>query len=122
MDWEIIIHSDPKFVEVITMGIADMDGSFAMAQELTNVMRKDRITRALIDHRNIDSVQGGTLDVNERPGIMKLLGLIIKIRIAEIVKPDHVQHFQFLETVFLNQGFSFRIFQEKEKAEKWLFE
>jgi hypothetical protein len=104
------------------MGIADMDGSFAMAQELKNVMRKDRITKALIDHRNIESVQGGTFDIYDRPGIMKVIGLIIKIRIAEIVKPDHIQHFRFLETAFLNQGFMLRVFQEKEKARMWLFE
>jgi hypothetical protein len=71
MDWEIIIHSDPKYVEVITMGIADMDGSFAMAQELTNVRRKDRITKAFIGHGNTESVEGGALDIYERPGIMK---------------------------------------------------
>jgi hypothetical protein len=122
MEWKIIFHTDPQYVEVITAGIADKDDSLNMAKALTEAMRSNQINRALIDHRNIDSFVGEITEVYERPKIMKLLGIIFKIRIAEIIKINHIEHFKFLETVFINQGFSFQIFQEKDKAVKWLLE
>jgi hypothetical protein len=122
MDWKIIIHNNPDYVEVTTNGIADKDGSLGMAKAITAVMRQNRINKALIDHRNIESITGEILDIYERPRIMKIIGAILRIRIAEIIKPDQIEHFRFLETVFRNQGFMFQIFHEREKAEKWLLE
>jgi hypothetical protein len=122
MKWEIVIHEAPKYLEIITSGKADKDGSLEMAKAITENMRKNRITRALIDHRKIEAVEGRTIDIYDRPGKFKLIGAILGIRIAEIVKPEHVEHFSFFETVCLNQGYKFSIFQEREQAKKWLFE
>lgn len=122
MDWKIIIHNNPEYIEVITDGIADKDGSLGMAKAITGVMSQNRINKALIDHRNIVSFTGDTLDIYERPRVMKIIGAILRIRIAEIIKPGQIDHFRFLETVFRNQGFMFQLFQEKEQAEKWLLE
>ena len=120
MEWEIIIHENPGYLEIKTAGKADKNGSLEMAKAITENMRKHRITRALIDHRMIESVEGGAADIYERPRIFKLIGAILNIRIAEIIKPEHIEHFRFFETVCLNQGYKFSIFQEKEPAQKWL--
>jgi hypothetical protein len=41
---------------------------------------------------------------------------------AEIIKPEHVYHFKFFETVCVNQGYQISVFQDREKALSWLFE
>lgn len=120
MEWDIIIHEEPRYLEIITRGNANKDGSLAMAQAVANEMRSHRLTRALIDHRKIETVEGVTIDIYDRPRMFRLIGMIFNIKIAEIIKPAHIEHFKFFETVCVNQGYEFSMFQEKEKAEKWL--
>jgi hypothetical protein len=118
MEWEIAIHKN--HIEISTKGIADKESSMAMAKAITSEMRKNRIKRALVDHSKLDSVTGSVFDLYERPKILSIIGAIVGVRIAEIVKPEHVEHFKFLETVCVNQGFQFFISQEKDQALKWL--
>ena len=120
MEWELIVHKKDKYIEIITQGIADNDGSINMAKCITETMRKNRITKGLIDHRNITGISGNTIDIYYRPKALKLLGLILGVKIAEVIKPEHIEHFRFFETVCRNQGFALSIFQEKKKALEWL--
>ena len=62
MKWEIVVHDEDKYIEVITSGIADGDGSLNMAKAIAQTMRAHRINKALIDHRNVESVIGNTMD------------------------------------------------------------
>jgi phosphatidylserine decarboxylase len=91
------------------------------AKAIEKILRK-KITKALIDHRNINSVSGGTLEVYERPKQFKEIGVIYGIKIAEVVKPEHKEFFNFLETVCINNGYGFSIFIDKKSALKWLLE
>lgn len=122
MEWEI--HRDPegKYLEVVTRGVADQEGSLNMAKAITETMRQQRLTRVLIDHRQIESVSGGTLEIFKRPPVLSLIGIILGVKIAEIIKPEHLAHFSFFETVCLNQGFRISIFQEKAPALEWLLQ
>jgi hypothetical protein len=120
MEWKIVLHEDPKYAEIITFGVADKEGSLGMAKAITGIMNKNKLTRALVDHRNLEKFEGKIIDMVKRPAIMKIFGAIMNIRIAEIIRPEHRENFEFLETVFLSQGFKFQIFQEREEAEKWL--
>jgi hypothetical protein len=120
MDWNIIIHDDEAYVEVITSGIADKDGSLNMAKTLSHTMRTRRITKALIDHRNIGEVVSKPFDIYNRPKIFKLIGVILKIKIAEIIRPEHTEHFKSFESVCLSRGYHIATFQDKDKAVKWL--
>jgi hypothetical protein len=122
MEWKIVINKKDRYVEIITSGIADKDGSLRMAKAITENMRKNRITRALIDHSNIEAVTGEVTDIYYRPNILGIIGLIMKIRIAEVIHPEHLEHFRFFETVCINQGYRISIFQEKDQALKWLLE
>ena len=119
MKWKIVVHED-KYVEVTTNGIADRDGSLSMAKAIAQTMRAHRITKALVDHRNVESVTGSTMDVYHRPKVFRLIGAILRIKIAEIIKPEHVEHFKFFEMVCLNQGYQVSAFQDKDEALTWL--
>ena len=120
MKWEIAVYDEDKYIEVITSGIADGDGSLKMAKAIAQTMRAHRITKALIDHRNVESVIGSTMDVYHRPKVFRLIGAILRIKIAEIVKLEHVEHFKFFERVCLNQGYQLSVFQDKDEALAWL--
>ena len=120
MKWKIVVHDEGKYIEVITSGIADGDGSLNMAKAIAQIMRAHRISRALIDHRNVEGVIGSTVDVYHRPKVFRLIGAILGIKIAEIIKPEHMEHFQFFETVCVNLGYQLSVFQDKDKALTWL--
>jgi len=120
LEWEIIIHSDSKYIEIVTKGVADKAGSMAMAKKIAETMRHHRFTKAIIDHRQITGISGDVVDIYDRPGLLKVIGLILGIKVAEIINPEHLEHFRFLETVFRNRGYNFSIFYEKPKAVEWL--
>ena len=120
MEYEIRIYNEEKYIEVVTKGVADNDSSLSMAKTIKEKMQQHRITRALIDHRNIESVSGKIIEIYDRPKLFRIIGVVLNIKIAEIIKPDHVKHFSFFETVCINQGFKISIFQEKLPALEWL--
>jgi hypothetical protein len=122
MEWKIVINDEDRYVEVTTSGIADKDGSLDMAKAITHTMRTNRITKALLDHRNVVSVMGDTVDIYDRPKLFRIIGVILRIKIVEIIKPEHLEHFKFFETVCVNQGYQISVFQDKEKALAWLLE
>jgi hypothetical protein len=122
MEWEITINNEHKYVEIVTKGSADNDSSIKMAKSLSETMRKHRITKALIDHRDITNVSGSVIEVYDRPKLFKIIGVILGIKIAEIINPEHLDHFKFLETVCINQGYRFSKFYEKQKALEWLLD
>ncbi|MDY6954484.1 MAG: hypothetical protein SWE60_23515 [Thermodesulfobacteriota bacterium] len=93
-----------------------------MAKAIGHKMRANRITRALIDHRQVVRVTGNIADVYYRPRLLRLIGVIFRIKIAEIIKLEHWEHFKFFETVCVNSGYRVSIFQDKEKALSWLLE
>lgn len=120
MEWEIIIHREHKYIEFVTKGVADQAGSLSMAKKAAEIMRKNRLTKVIIDHRKIESVSGNVKDIYERPKLFRLIGVILGIKIAEIINPDHLAHFRFLETVCVNRGYSFSIFYDRATALQWL--
>lgn len=120
MEWEITIHNEKKYMEIVTSGVADANGSKEMAKIIAETMRYNKLTKALIDHRNIISVVGQVTEIYERPKLFRIIGMILGIKIAEIISPDHVEHFDFFETVCRNQGFKFTIFYDKTNALEWL--
>jgi hypothetical protein len=122
MEWKIVINEEHKFVEVITSGIADKDSSLNMANDIMNIMQTNRIKKVLIDHSNLEGVNGSAFDVYERPQSLKEGGTTSGIKIADVVKPEHAEHFKFFETVCRNQGLQVSIFQNKEKALFWLLQ
>ena len=120
MDWEIIINEKDRMIEVITSGQADRDSSLKMATAINKIMWKHRIKKVLIDHRNISEVSGDITDIYYRPRILRIIGAIFTLRIAELIKIEHLEHFRFFETACKEQGFQISIFYEREIAINWL--
>lgn len=124
MEWTITFNEDKQYCEIVTSGVADKDGSLDMAKAISTAMRKrkGKIKKILIDHRNIIATSGGKFEIYNRPMEYDEIGVIRGIMVAEVVKSEHKQFFKFLETVCVNRGFSFSIFNDRLSALEWLLE
>ena len=120
MEWKFIVHAEDGYVEAVSRGVADSDGSLEMAKALGETMRANRISKALIDHRNVDYIIANTAGFNNRPSVLPAAAVPLKIKIAEIIRPEHSGHFKFLETIFDSLGYKLATFHETEKAMTWL--
>ena len=120
MEWNILEHNDDGYVEIVTNGVADGEGSMKMAKALAEIMQAHRLTKALIDHRNVEYVIGNKAVFDERPKAFRGAAPDLGIKIAEIIRPEHRGHFQYLETIFTQLGHQVSIFQEKDPALAWL--
>lgn len=120
MEWKFVIHDKDRYLEVVTSGIVDGDGTIDMAQTIAKTMQSHRLTKALIDHRNVVNVTSSTYATYNRPKIFRLIGLTLGIKLAELIRPEHEYHFKFFETVCFNQGYKLSVFYEKDQALAWL--
>ena len=120
MEWTITLNDEEQYAEVVTNGIADKDGSLAMVKAISMTMRSTKIKRVLIDHLLISKVSGGIVDIYYRPDELKNIGVTQNIKVAEVIRPEHRDFFSFLETVCVNSGYNFSLFNDKKSALEWL--
>ena len=120
MEWTISFLPEKRIVVIKTYGVADETSSMEMVKNISRNMAKHLSLRCLIDHTDISSVSGSTVEIYYRPKGLINIGVPFKVTIAEVIKPEHREHFHFLETVFRNRGFNFRIFDDRESAMEWL--
>jgi hypothetical protein len=122
MEWTISFLPNHRIIIIQTHGIADEASSREMAKSISKTMAEHKLSRCLIDHTMINSVSGSVLEIYNRPQELHQIGVSPIIKIAEVVHPAHKDHFSFLETVCINNGFDFRIFDGQESALRWLTE
>lgn len=122
MERKITVHHNKKYVEVVTSGVADKENTEEMAKVIAETMKQNKFVKALIDHSNITSVSGTVIEIYQRPILFKVIGVFLGIKIAEVIRPEHEEHFRFFETVCLNRGFKFKMFHERTNALRWLLE
>ena len=120
MEWTVTLRAESQYAEVVTGGAGGRDESLTMVKELTMVFRKERIRKVFIDHRKLISVSGNFTEVYHRPMEFNKLGVPIGIMVALVVRSEHKEFFKFLETVCMNRGFFFSIFEDKKAALEWL--
>jgi hypothetical protein len=120
MEWTITFLSDQHIVVFQTHGVADEKSSLEMAKILSKTMMQYKAKRCVIDHSDIISVSGSSVEMYYRSQELNETGIVPEVKIAEVVRPAHREFFDFLETVFHNRGFEFRVFADKESAIQWL--
>ena len=120
MEWTITLDEVNHYAEIVTGGLADRNGSLEMAKDISRVLAPAKIKKILIDHRNIKAVSGGAVEIYQRPKEFKEIGVVTGIKVAEVVKAEHKAFFRFIETVCVNRGFFFLIFDDRRSALNWL--
>ena len=122
MEWSITVHEEERYAEIVTSGVADKDGSLEMARGMTPILERNKITKALMDHRQLEQAVGGMADVYDRHREFRNIGVVRPVKIAEVVRPEHTRFFEFLALVLRNRGYSVSIFHDRESALEWLLE
>jgi len=120
MEWTTSFLPEQRIVVIKTQGVADEASTFEMSKSIPKAMAEHRTLRCLIDHSNIQSVSGDVSEIYNRPKKFLKIGIPFKIKIAEVVLPVYKAHFDFLEIVWRNRGFDFRVFYDQESAIQWL--
>ena len=120
MEWKVSYLPEQQIAIIQTYGIADEASSLEMAKSISKTMMQYNATRCLIDHSAIISVSGDSVEIYYRPQELSQTGISSKVKIAEVVRPAHKEHFGFLESVCRNRGFSFHVFDDRESAIQWL--
>jgi hypothetical protein len=120
MEWNATFLPEGRIVVIETSGIADKEGSIGMAKSIAKTMIFHGSVRCLVDHSAIQSVTGNSFEIYDRPSLFVKLGVPFKIKIAEVVRMEHREHFAFFETVCRNRGFIFCLFDDRESALEWL--
>ncbi|MBL8055321.1 MAG: hypothetical protein JNK29_01420 [Anaerolineales bacterium] len=117
MQWTFAHEAELGLLIVRTAGIADEASTLEMIQALREAMQRHQVTRCLIDHRAISAVQGGTLAVYGRPAQVRQQHRPPRgLKLVEVVRPEHEEHFRFLETVFHNRGIDFTVLHDYDAA------
>jgi hypothetical protein len=120
MEWKNSFLADDQVVVIETSGDADGKSSMEMAKSISQTMIQYKATRCLIDHSALTSVSGDSADIYYRPQGISRTGIPSGVKIAEVVKEEHKEHFGFLEFVCRNNGFAFKVFESREPAIEWL--
>jgi hypothetical protein len=120
MEVDISYLPEDQMVIVKTHGDADAQSSGEMVKSIFMTMQKYRCFRCLLDHTEIRFVSGKTLEVFNRPEQMKNTGMPLNVKLAAVIPENYRDHFSFLETVCLNRGISYRVFENRNSAINWL--
>ena len=120
MEWTITLNEENQYAEIVTSGIADRDGTLDMVKAISKAFCKTTIRKILIDHSNISETSGSAVQIYHRPMELQEIGMTRDIKVAEVVKTEHKEFFSFLETVCVNSGYIFAIFDDKKSALEWL--
>ena len=120
MEWTIKLHENERYAEIHTSGIADQQSSLDMAKALASTLSQYAVTKVLVDYRGIESVLGAPASVYDRPQQFREMGMPAGVKVAEIVRPEHREHFKFLEVVASNRGFNLAVFYDDATALEWL--
>lgn len=127
MEWTVDYQAEHRILFVKTEGVADRQSILGMIQTIKERMEAHQVGRCLIDHRAITAVQGGTGEIyNHVEEIIKKsrrsFQLAYAIKIVEVIRPEHEDHFRFLETVFRNRGFEFTVVHDYDAALRLLIQ
>ena len=120
MEVAISYLPEDQIVVVKTHGDADAKSSSEMVQSIMLAMKEHRSIRCLLDHTEINFISGKTIEVFNRAEEIKNTGMPLNVKLAAVIPEKFKDHFRFLETVCVNRGISFQVFNQKESAVNWL--
>ena len=118
MEWKVEYLAAENILYVKTTGILTSGSANEMVKEIVSAVSRFQCKRQIIDHRETTFA----LTVSEyyqRPRINQEIGISRTWKIAMVFKELN-QDTHFMETVFMNRGFTFRVFQDIAEARAWI--
>jgi len=121
MSWKIEYWPEQHLIYIKTSGIMTMDMLWQMAKEAFELARKHNVNSYLGDHTDmVPAVEA--MGIFEFPRICAEIGMRRTDRLAILYSPQssRQEDFTFYEDTATNEGFSHRLFVDKEAALNWL--
>lgn len=117
--------ADKSLITTQFEGVVNFDELREVALQVMRLAQEKESFRILSDFRAITAFDTSTLELLELPdvvtGILETIGMkAINLRRAIVKYSTAADDFRFLETVMLNRGHNFRIFQDIDEALAWL--
>lgn len=120
MEWELMYQPSDEIIFIKTRGVLEINSATQMRNEGAALITLHNCKRILLDHRQLDDSALTTLDAFDLPKIYDALGISRTVKMALVVTLDLMQKLHFFETVCQNNGYSVRLFPDRESALAWL--
>lgn len=119
MPYAIKLNNDR--VEVVHAGRLGISELTEARQQAADALARNSMTRMLVDLRDADMSSVSVTDAFKFNATHHtVLGQVAGLRIASLVRPEHLQISRFSETVALNRGMEYRVFATVDGAVEWL--
>jgi hypothetical protein len=119
-EWTIKYLADKNILFVQSKGQMDVASANAMVKAIADAAVEYQCFYHLIDHRDTTFLFSLS-DYYDRPAINEKLGVTRKFRTA-MVFAELTKDTKFMETVFINRGYTLHHFTDIDKAKTWLNE
>lgn len=119
MKYEISLSDDGSYLHIRLFQSITAELERIFAEEAINAARGKGILRYFADVRGIKNVADPAEKYVLANEEMKHFGLDPASRVAVLISPGDHSH-DFIETVFRNAGFNFRLFKDEGEALDWL--
>lgn len=121
MEFDVTFSADEGFVRIKLNESITADLGRKFSEEAIAIAKRNGVSRYFADVRGVANVAEVLEQYRLAYEEMKSLGLDSSSRIAVCVTEGDSSH-DFIETVFSNAGYSFRLFVDEEDALRWLME
>lgn len=119
MEWEFHYHPKRNYLEIVISGPLSSHELNQLAVERQNKLRELDCRKVLFDFSQITGMLA-TAAIYHRPQETAQLGILSGNRTAAVVPEVYWKDFQFMETVYKNQGYDFNVFLNKDEALAYL--
>jgi hypothetical protein len=118
-DYEILSHSEGKFVTVQVWSPVTMKIAVSFTKQLTSVGKRLGVSQCVIDLRKSMSLSSLVEKYEFAYHEAKKAGLTHNWQVALLIDGENTE-LHFLETVMQNAGYNFQLFEKENVIIEWL--
>lgn len=118
-DYEILPHSKRKFVKVQVWSPVTMKIAISFTEQFTSVGKRLGVSQCVIDLRQSMSLSSIINKYEFAYHKAEKAGLTHNWQVA-LLKDEEDTELHFLETVMLNAGYNFQLFEKENAVIEWL--
>ena len=119
MKCDISFFESDGFIHCELEGRSESNAARSVAIELKGAVEKYGTTHILMKLHGL-KVHMSILDIYKQPGEFNVIGFPRHARIAAVIPGELWKDFEFIETVFVNDGYLFKVFDNEGAAREWL--
>ena len=120
MTYRINYEEEYDYIAVAVDGAFSLSTLKELAADVSKLIEKHGCNRIMNDMRHAKLTKG-TIDIYQMPQAANQAGVTVQCKRALVVS-EQSSDFYFLETVFVNQGHTVKLFTDINEALHWLLD